>query len=91
MCSQQIPELQPGVSNFSAVHVVKFKVFHCIAFNFPFLMYDPEDAILDLEALVKVAKINNYEKAREYHECVLDQVQKHAKTFLLCLGRPFLP
>ena len=54
-------------------------------------MYDPEDAILDLEALVKVAKINNYEKAREYHECVLDQVQKHAKTVLLCLGRPFLP
>lgn len=41
--------------------------------------FDPEDAILDLEALVKVAKINNHEKAREY-ECVLDEVMKHAKN-----------
>ena len=40
--------------------------------------FDPEDAILDLEALVKVAKFNNHEKAREY-ECVLDEVMKHAK------------
>lgn len=34
---------------------------------------DPEDAILDLKALVKVVKINNHDKAREY-ECVLDEV-----------------
>ena len=38
--------------------------------------FDPEDAILDLEALVKAAKMNNHEKAREY-ECVLDEVLKH--------------
>ena len=38
--------------------------------------FDPEDAILDLEALVKAAKMNNHEKAREY-ECVLDEVSKH--------------
>jgi hypothetical protein len=33
--------------------------------------FDPKDAVLDLESLVKVAKINNHAKAREY-ECVLD-------------------
>ena len=41
--------------------------------------FDPEDAILDLEALVKVAKVYNHDKAREY-ECVLDEIQKHAKN-----------
>ena len=41
--------------------------------------FDPEDAILDLESLVRVAKINNRPKAREY-ECVLDEVQKRAKS-----------
>ena len=41
--------------------------------------FDPEDAVLDLESLVKVAKINNHAKVREY-ECVLDEVQKHAKS-----------
>jgi len=41
--------------------------------------FDPEDAVLDLESLVKVAKINNHAKAREY-ECVLDEVQKQAKS-----------
>ena len=41
--------------------------------------FDPEDAVLDLESLVKVAKINNHAKAREY-ECALDEVQKHAKS-----------
>ena len=41
--------------------------------------FDPEDAIFDQEALVKVTKINNHEKAREY-ECVLDEVMKHAKN-----------
>lgn len=35
--------------------------------------FDPEDAILDLKALVKVVNINNHEKAREY-ECVLNEV-----------------
>lgn len=35
--------------------------------------FDPKDAILDLKALVKVVKINNHEKAREY-ECVLNEV-----------------
>ena len=42
-------------------------------------LLDPEDAVLDLESLVKVAKINNHAKVREY-ECVLDEVQKHAKS-----------
>ena len=28
--------------------------------------FDPEDAILDMEALLKVSKINNHDKAREY-------------------------
>ena len=41
--------------------------------------FDPEDAVLDLESLAKVAKINNHAKAREY-ECVLDEVQKHSKS-----------
>ena len=41
--------------------------------------FDPEDAVMDLESLVKVAKINNHAKAREY-ECVLDEVQKHSKS-----------
>jgi len=41
--------------------------------------FDPEDAVLDIESLVKVAKINNHAKAREY-ECVLDEVQKHPKS-----------
>ena len=30
--------------------------------------FDPEDAILDQEALVKVAKVNNHDKARK-HVC----------------------
>ena len=41
--------------------------------------FDPEDAILDLEALVKVAKINSHARSREF-ECVLDEVQKRSKT-----------
>ena len=41
--------------------------------------FDPEDAVLDLESLVKVAKISNHAKAREC-ECALDEVQKHAKS-----------
>jgi len=31
--------------------------------------FDPEDAVLDLESLVKVAKINNHAKAQEYEVC----------------------
>ncbi|KAJ7390746.1 hypothetical protein OS493_022829, partial [Desmophyllum pertusum] len=42
--------------------------------------FDTKDAILDLEPLVKVAKINNHEKAREY-ECVLDEVQNTPKLY----------
>ena len=41
--------------------------------------FDHEDAILDLEALVKCAKLNNNPKAREY-ECALEEVQKRSKT-----------
>ena len=41
------------------------------------IRFDPEDAILDLEALVKVAKIINHEKATEY-KCVLDEFMKWA-------------
>ena len=41
--------------------------------------FDPEDAVLDLGSFVKVAKISNHAKAREY-ECVLDEVQKHARS-----------
>ncbi|KXJ23576.1 hypothetical protein AC249_AIPGENE12431 [Exaiptasia diaphana] len=40
---------------------------------------DFEDAILDLEALVKCAKLNNHARAREF-ECALDEIQKHSKT-----------
>ena len=43
------------------------------------MCFNPEDAELDLESLVKVAKINNHAKAQEY-QCVLDEVQKHAKS-----------
>ena len=38
--------------------------------------FDPDDAIADLETLVRIAKVNNDQKAREY-ECILDEVQKH--------------
>lgn len=38
--------------------------------------FDPDDAIADLETLVRVAKVNSDQKAREY-ECILDEVQKY--------------
>lgn len=41
--------------------------------------FDAEDAIADLEALVRQAKAAEDAKSREY-ECILDEVQKHAKT-----------
>ncbi|KXJ09498.1 hypothetical protein AC249_AIPGENE28505 [Exaiptasia diaphana] len=41
--------------------------------------FDVEDAIADLEALVRQAKTTEDPKAREY-ECILDEVHKHAKT-----------
>lgn len=51
--------------------------------------FDPEDAILDLEAIVKVAIVNNHDKAREY-ECVLDEVNKDVKSVQLTSLRHLL-
>ena len=53
------------------------------------IRFDPEDAILDLEAIVKVAIVNNHDKAREY-ECVLDEVNKDAKSLQLTSLRHLL-
>ncbi|KAK3698827.1 hypothetical protein QZH41_016039, partial [Actinostola sp. cb2023] len=41
--------------------------------------FDADEALADLETLVRQAKVNNDPKAREF-ECVLDEVQRHSKT-----------